>query len=287
METKLSSEYWNLHRNSLLFSSALFLACLITTADEFNVLGLKLGNLGAGAVGFLLLIASTYCIIALYLEWKEEPRRAYRTLRTTYADKMSVLNGQVALLADAQQKMSESIDNLNYAATKFGSNYNRVDDQALEEVYRVVHEETKNQIRSRFMSPSLADMSPDEAQRRNALADTIINELEDIVEGRASILKGIVDYHSGRTATSIATAVAGLSDQVSKLCAQLSALPRFAAWASLSVRLDLFWSWVRLVGFGFLLPLLLYFNGVLHCIGRLWWHDAPVSWIIPLLKGMH
>lgn len=68
----LTSEYWQLHRNSLIFSSALFLICLGSGTQTLNVLGLNLGTVGAGALIFILLVSATYSFGAFLLEWIEE-----------------------------------------------------------------------------------------------------------------------------------------------------------------------------------------------------------------------
>ena len=83
-EKNLSSEYWNLHRNSLFLSAALFMVCLIPNVGEIKLLGLEIKEVGASALALLLMIAATYAYIVFFIEWTEEALVNYRERRDMF-----------------------------------------------------------------------------------------------------------------------------------------------------------------------------------------------------------
>jgi hypothetical protein len=66
------SEYWQLHRNSLLFSTALFVLAISSSGGKMKIFDVEFSDLSGPALNFMLLIAATYALIAFLLEWRAE-----------------------------------------------------------------------------------------------------------------------------------------------------------------------------------------------------------------------
>lgn len=68
-----SSEYWNLHRNTLFFSAVtLVLSARGTDFSSFSIAGLALGKLGAKTLLTACILASIYSLFSFFLEWRED-----------------------------------------------------------------------------------------------------------------------------------------------------------------------------------------------------------------------
>lgn len=69
---RFSGEYWNLHRNSLLFSAALFVLSISKNPSDLAIFGLKFNGVGSNVLIVLIALAATYAVIAFFFEWKED-----------------------------------------------------------------------------------------------------------------------------------------------------------------------------------------------------------------------
>ncbi|WP_313335760.1 hypothetical protein [Sphingobium yanoikuyae] len=104
--TGFSGEYWNLHRNSLLFSSALFVVSISAKSGTFGIFGMTFEQVGTRAFVLLLAIAATYAIIAFLLEWQAECWPSVQVETTKLRDASRAI-------AESTTKMTNSLESVD------------------------------------------------------------------------------------------------------------------------------------------------------------------------------
>lgn len=79
-QTPLSSTYWDLHRNTLLFSSLLLVICIpgVTVESKQSFLWLSFNNVAFNGLRLIAAIAATYCFMAYVLEWRSDALVVFR-----------------------------------------------------------------------------------------------------------------------------------------------------------------------------------------------------------------
>lgn len=108
---EITSEYWGLHRNSLLASGALFLSCFAPPSSTLSIFGINFEKLNILSLQYMLVVLAIYCWIALYVEWCNGPKKKYRKIKGQHADLMNFLALQANdfyILVNQLKKQMES-----------------------------------------------------------------------------------------------------------------------------------------------------------------------------------
>lgn len=107
-----SEPYWAHHRNSLFLSSALL---FVSLPHDGSKLYDFIGGDNDGALPLTLLglsVASSYALVALYLEWRKGPRRMLRFLDTDAAELKEQIDKAVVKSEAAEAKITLLFENL-------------------------------------------------------------------------------------------------------------------------------------------------------------------------------
>ena len=115
--TALSSTYWELHRNTLLFSALLLVICIpgVKLATSQSFLWLSFSNVAFNGLRAIVAIAATYCFVAYWLEWRSE---ALIILRKEAGLAESSRQRSDDLMQTATVKPAEALETLNQAIEK-------------------------------------------------------------------------------------------------------------------------------------------------------------------------
>ena len=108
-KNSFSSEYWNLHRNSLLFSSALFIVSISSKRGTFSIFGMAFEQVSVRAFAFLLLCAATYAILAFVLEWQAECWPNVKLEQSKLRDAHRVIHESTAKMTVSIESIEETI----------------------------------------------------------------------------------------------------------------------------------------------------------------------------------
>lgn len=266
----LSAQYWALHRNSLLASSALFLACQVQDVSELKVFDVEFSSLGAAGIAQILAIGTIYCFIALVLEWKEEPQRIYRFNRDKWSDIRERLGESSNQLLGEVRKLENVNEILSRNAEYLQDGYIFTDEHRMsQDLHQWFNSYTKKTKRD-FEEKLKTAMDENEKSRFLKIETGVIFQLDRISHDFNDALLMYLESNRPKTFERVASAIEETSTPLREIVSIIPNLIAFRRQLPRKVTLELASNWVRIVGFGIVLPGAIFATAIGSAANKFW-----------------
>jgi|GEM_PF-6568578 len=274
----LSSEYWNLHRNSMLISSALFLACLVKDDSPIKIFDVELGRIGAGGLTLILTLSSVYAYLTLYFEWKEEAREIYRTnikKAKTTLDEITISVRKLNSLRERIEKVIDKSDSLQSEAEWRHF--------ARDDIFKKSRDIWKERYDERS-SMHTEDGGHRDSKETSHRINVELSNFEGLISNQiVEVLRSQIHpdiRYTKETFDGFTKSFNKFNDHMKKEIRYFNFSGIFKSKIYISSQ------WVRLVVLGLIVPSFVFANGLLHGIFRLIWGTVP-SWTESALLGIY
>lgn len=280
---KLSGEYWNLHRNSLFLSAALFMACVIPDVGRLQFLGIEIEGMGASALTLLLMISATYCYGIFIIEWIDEALSDYRTRLAVLVTNGEGLNAISAGLSrvirdleNVKTGAQDVVEKIKNGGVQLGAN------GLTNAVTRAQHQinETSSWALSRAQDPRdrVKSMQPE-------VAKFITQTLERYIFDFHEAVVSSIETESEKSAELLASCVNDIAIKIDTIAPQTEIISASIKRVGFRIYLARSHEFMRYMVFGLVAPTLAYSFAIVHGFGKIGISIGP-SVIIKLLRSL-
>lgn len=277
-DRSFSGEYWQLHRNSLLISSALFVLSISSIKDGQSIAGITLNDMGHGSIVVLLTVAATYAMATLFFEWRHECWPSVRSQWVAIDEAKEAGKNALIFMQDTldatRQKISEMADASRYF------------DNGLPEGTRNFLNSCINDIEVQFTRNYLEHPSvvyQNDEKNAELLKQKSDREIE-ILKSVAESIRDKINSSNHIYNNYYEDDVKEMKNELVHISNKIDEVKYSLGRTRLSLYVPFTFESTRVMVIGMVTPLALYILSVMHAVGTVGFPIWGNSWVVSILR---